>query len=161
MNIRYQKAVYSFQQVLLLVPNAYNIFARLGELYHALYLQTSESPSNSSSLSRDNTLIEYLKQGLKNFLRSVELCPVYVRGWAGVQVITKEALKINEKYVENTSNSNLSLNFSEKEKKQYTKLAELSERQLVYFTTESDSNKDQNVLSNEETEAAKAILQNY
>lgn len=88
-------------------------------------------------------------------MRSIELCPVYVRGWAGVQVVSSEALKFisQDKSAQPNRKSEL---VTEKELKYFTKFSELSERKLLYMTTDEDSK-----IPKSEIAAAKAILQNY
>lgn len=171
-NFRYRKAIHAFQEVLLFVPNAYNIFSRLGELYHAAALQdagasgSTEVDFTTLSNSAKENVLEALKQALKNYLRSVELCPVYVRGWSGVQVVSSEALKVIEgknaskkaakpagKSVQVTSPSSL---LSDKEYKYFKQFAEISERNLLYATSEKEGNQ-----SKPDIEAAKAILRDY
>lgn len=146
---RYRKAIFSYQEVLLFAPQAYNIFARIGELYHAAALQEAGSLDSVSSLNNGTkeNVINSLKQGLKNFLRSVELCPVYIRGWAGVQVVSTEALK----FIEAGKASSL---LTDKELKYFKQFAEISERNLLYASSEKGASKT-------DIEAAKAILRDY
>lgn len=97
-----------------------------------------------------------MNQAQKNFLRSIELCPVYVRAWAGIQVVSTEALKIIAAHEQENNKSSSSSLVTDKEKKYFTKFAELSERKLLYATSESDLIKNKG-----DFEAAKLILQNY
>lgn len=150
---RYEKAIHAFQETLLASPYAYNVFARLGESYHALSLQ--QSNDGNLNYNAKQKIVYSLTQALKNFLRSIELCPVYVRGWAGVQVVSSEALKFisQDKSAQPNRKSEL---VTEKELKYFTKFSELSERKLLYMTTDEDSK-----IPKSEIAAAKAILQNY
>lgn len=149
----YEKAIHAFQETLLASPYAYNVFARLGESYHALSLQ--QSNDGNLNYNAKQKIVYSLTQALKNFLRSIELCPVYVRGWAGVQVVSSEALKFisQDKSAQPNRKSEL---VTEKELKYFTKFSELSERKLLYMTTDEDSK-----IPKSEIAAAKAILQNY
>lgn len=76
----YDEAVVALQQVTILAPQAYNIFSRIGEVLHI----------EASILSNIPNQVKALTESLDNFLRSVELCPIYVRGWAGVLVICEK-----------------------------------------------------------------------
>jgi tetratricopeptide (TPR) repeat protein len=69
------KAIWALQEILLIQPFNYYIFARIGELEHALFKRDSK---------REN-----LKASIKHFSRSVELCSNFVRGWAGLFITTK------------------------------------------------------------------------
>lgn len=79
----YSQAVYALQECLLQYPFAYNIFARIGEITH---VWATISGNTNDTLNR-------LKQSCQQFLRSVELCPNYVRGWSGVLVVCNKLLK--------------------------------------------------------------------
>lgn len=72
------KAIWCFQEVLLIQPFNYYVCARLGELYHALY-------------QRDRSKKANLELSIKYFARSVELCSNLVRGWSGLLTTTKES----------------------------------------------------------------------
>lgn len=133
---QYPQAIHSLQETLVLTPHAYNIFARIGEVQHT-YVSRNHSLLFSEKF-------EYLSQAVRQFLRSVELCPVYVRGWAGVQVVSQEILKLPE-----AANK-----LSETDKSRYTDLAEVAERKLVYIVSEKKS-------TPENLAAANAILSEF
>ncbi|CAN6655716.1 ER membrane protein complex subunit 2 [Trichomonascus vanleenenianus] len=78
----YSEAVHALQEVVVQLPQAYNMFARIGEVLHI-----------GATVSH-NTVeqIDKLKLSLQHFLRSVELCSVYVRGWSGVYVVATKLL---------------------------------------------------------------------
>lgn len=78
------KAIYAYEEVLLIQPFNYFALAKLGELYHALYLQGKEK--NKDDLTKS---VEY-------FGRSVELVANFVRGWSGVYFTTKKHSNFNE-----------------------------------------------------------------
>lgn len=63
--------------MLLILPNAYNIFARLGEVNYV----ASEKK------------MEGLVESMKHFARSVELCEWYLRGWYGLKLVTGKILE--------------------------------------------------------------------
>lgn len=132
----YLQAINAFQETLLITPHAYNIFARIGEVQHTFV-------SRQSSLSFTDKF-DHLSESVRHFLRAVELCPVYVRGWAGVQVVSQEILKLPE-----AANK-----LQENEKSIYTNLAETSERRLLYIVSEKQAT-PQNLA------AANAILGEY
>lgn len=133
---QYPQAIHALQETLLLTPHAYNIFARIGEVQHTLVVRNSSLPFSEK--------FEYLSQAVKHFLRAVELCPVYVRGWAGVQVASQEILKLPE-----ASNK-----LQPMEKSRYTDLAEVSERRLLYIVSEKKG-------TPENLAAANSILSEY
>lgn len=69
-------AIAAVEEVLLAAPLAYNMFARLGELY----LAAGDAG-----------------EAVSHFSRAVELCPVYIRGWCGIVVAVRKQKKGNEK----------------------------------------------------------------
>lgn len=73
---KWSDAISCIEEVLLCVPLAYNMFARLGEL-HLVSGDAAEA--------------------VKYFSRSVELCPVYIRAWCGVIVALDKSKKGNDK----------------------------------------------------------------
>lgn len=79
----YAEAIHALQEVIIQVPLAYNMFARLAEIQHV---------QATLSLGKGGSTLDQLKQSISQFLRSVELCPLYVRGWSGVYVVSKKLL---------------------------------------------------------------------
>ncbi|KAK7203957.1 hypothetical protein BZA70DRAFT_240555 [Myxozyma melibiosi] len=75
----YSQALFALHEVLLLVPLAYNINALVGEI--GLKFSSVLQSQGSTALAEDK-----LVEAVKFFLRSVELCEDYVRGWTGVLV---------------------------------------------------------------------------
>jgi ER membrane protein complex subunit 2 len=124
----YPQAVHAYQEVLVLVPLAYNAFARVGELLHV----------NATVATNVGEQLHGLKDSIKHFLRSVELCPSYVRGWAGTYVVTGKLL--NWPKLDND------------DKIQYEKILELSKKKLVQLVKDNKS-------SPADLEAAKKLLQ--
>lgn len=133
----YPQAIHALQEVLILTPHAYNIFARIGEIHHTYV--SRNAPSLPFNEKFDN-----LALAVKHFLRAVELCPVYIRGWAGVQVSSQEILKLPE----------ATAKLEESEKSRYSDLAEVSERRLLYIVSEKQG-------TPENLAAANAILTEY
>lgn len=77
------KAIWSLQEILIIQPFNYYAIARLAEVYHM-------------SFKRDKNT-EHLQLSIKHFARSVELCAYFVRGWAGLFLVTKSGdAKLNE-----------------------------------------------------------------
>lgn len=84
----FDNAVNSYEQCLLLEPLAYNIFARVGELKK---LQAAASISSGITIAK-----QLISSSLDYLCRSVELNPVYLRGWCGVYVVSNVSLECDE-----------------------------------------------------------------
>ncbi len=80
----FKESIQAYMETLVVFPIAFNIFARIGEVYHAYSLSLP-----ARSIKEKN---EALVDSLKNFLRSIELHEHYVRGWAGVYHISKSLI---------------------------------------------------------------------
>ncbi|KAF2098946.1 tetratricopeptide repeat protein [Rhizodiscina lignyota] len=80
----YSQAIYSLEEVLLIIPNAWNIHARLGEIAYI-------SATSSESSDRGNTA-KVLSDALRRFCRSIELCDNYLRGYYGLKITAKKLL---------------------------------------------------------------------
>jgi len=76
------QAIFSLEEALLIVPNAWNLHARLGEL---------EYVSTTSSESQEGVL-KILGDAVRRFCRSIELCDDYLRGYYGLQLSTRRLL---------------------------------------------------------------------
>lgn len=76
----YPQSVFCLEEVILIYPNAYNIFARLGEVTYTLAISTS-APD-----------VAKLLEAQRYFLRSIELCENYLRGYYGLVVVTGKLL---------------------------------------------------------------------
>jgi tetratricopeptide (TPR) repeat protein len=133
---QFLQAIHAYQDVVLLTPHAYNVFARIAEIYHTLVVRNP----NYNFVDK----LEYLRLSVQHFLRAVELCPVYVRGWAGIQIVSQKILTLSE------SASKLQAD----DKKKYTELAEFAERKLLYIVSEKKA-------TPENLAAANAILGEY
>ena len=82
----YDQAIFCLEEVLLIVPNAWNIHARLGEV---IYLSTSIAAStNPSEVARG------LTEAMRRFCRSIELCNNYLRGYYGLKLTSKKLLGV-------------------------------------------------------------------
>lgn len=74
----YSQSIFSLEEVVLITPNAYNVFARLGE---TVYIA---APDNA----------EQLAESARYFCRAVELCEWYLRGWYGLRLVTGRILSL-------------------------------------------------------------------
>ncbi|KJZ75546.1 hypothetical protein HIM_05009 [Hirsutella minnesotensis 3608] len=77
----YQQSVFALEEVLVLMPNAWNMHARLGEV---LLMAAETNPEGSSG--------KHLAEALKRFCRSIELCDDYLRGYYGLKMATDRIL---------------------------------------------------------------------
>lgn len=68
----------------MILPNAYNIFARIGEV---TYISASAGAGTSGNPSGS------LEEAVKYFARSVELSEWYLRGWYGLKFVTGKILR--------------------------------------------------------------------
>ncbi|EAS28712.3 tetratricopeptide repeat domain-containing protein [Coccidioides immitis RS] len=78
------QAIFCLEEALLVVPNAWNLHARLGEM---LYKSTVLSSNTEAAL-------RVLAESVKRFCRSIELCDGYVRGYIGLQLSSKRLLEL-------------------------------------------------------------------
>lgn len=74
----YQQAIFSLEEVILCIPNAWNMHARLGEV---LYISAT-----TSAAADHNATSRGLSEALRRFCRSVELCDNYLRGYYGLKI---------------------------------------------------------------------------
>ncbi|KAI1214926.1 tetratricopeptide [Annulohypoxylon truncatum] len=87
----YSQAIFALEEVLVLQPNAWNMYARLGEI---LYI-ASKSSGNTGQLV----------EALKRFSRSIELCDGYLRGYYGLKLTTKQLLSNPQEALPNRTDS--------------------------------------------------------
>ena len=73
----YDQAVFCLEEVLLIVPNTWNMHARLGEV---LYLSASRMDTGEEQLKT-------LPDSMRRFCRSIELCDDYLRGYYGLKLV--------------------------------------------------------------------------
>ncbi|KAL3463756.1 hypothetical protein BJX64DRAFT_256095 [Aspergillus heterothallicus] len=78
------QAIYSLEEALLIVPHAWNVHARLGEILY-IYSRSLEGEAR----------YKQLQASVRHFCRSVELCDDYLRGFYGIALATSTSL-INE-----------------------------------------------------------------
>lgn len=111
----FDKAIFTLQEILLVVPFAYNVFARIGEIEHAIF-------------KRDNE-VDSLVSSIKHFLRSVELSANYVRSWSGIYITSNEFNKLEPKKLKNV-------------KVEYEKLKKLSGKKLKEIINTKGTNSE-------------------
>ncbi|KAI9826469.1 MAG: hypothetical protein M1819_007362 [Sarea resinae] len=83
---QYPRAIFCLEEILLVVPNAWNIHARLGELAYTLAI----APETSSDSNQGRALVE----SLRRFCRSIELCDDYLRGHYGLKLTSSRLLPL-------------------------------------------------------------------
>ncbi|KAF3919388.1 hypothetical protein ABW21_db0206334 [Orbilia brochopaga] len=83
----YSQAIYCLEEVLLILPNAYNIHARLGEINYIV------ADSGGGGGRDGGGALERLEASLRWYLRSVELCDGYLRGYYGIKMATAKLLQ--------------------------------------------------------------------
>ena len=81
----FAQAIFCVEEALLIVPNAWNLHARLGEL-NFLASQSGQEAIASNE--------KYLAEAVRRFARSVELCNNYVRGYCGLKLATDKLAAI-------------------------------------------------------------------
>lgn len=72
----YDQAIFSLEEVILVVPNAWNMQAKLGEV---IYLSASRAEGGDQ--------LKALSESMRRFCRSVELCDDYLRGYYGLKLV--------------------------------------------------------------------------
>ncbi|KAF2168910.1 hypothetical protein M409DRAFT_65264 [Zasmidium cellare ATCC 36951] len=78
----YDQAIFSLEEVLLVMPNAWNIHAKLGEV---IYLSANHKDAGPEQLKG-------LSESMRRFCRSIELCDDYLRGYYGLKLTTNRLL---------------------------------------------------------------------
>lgn len=81
----YTQAIFCVEEALLIVPNAWNVHARLGELNYLA------SQSGQEAVAANE---KYLTEAIKRFARSVELCQDFLRGYYGLKLATEKLAAI-------------------------------------------------------------------
>lgn len=114
----YDQAIHCLQDVIVQMPQAYNIFARMGEITH---ISATVAPNPSEQIPK-------LKESVALYLRSVELCPVYVRGWCGAGVVSKKLLNYPK--------------LANADKTTYEDLSQVAKTQLEKIIKESQGTQD-------------------
>lgn len=80
----YEQATFCLEEVLLMMPNAWNMHARLGEV---LLLAAGKTEATGEQL-------KVLSESMRRFCRSIELCDDYLRGYYGLKLVNISCLKI-------------------------------------------------------------------
>jgi tetratricopeptide (TPR) repeat protein len=75
----YDQAIFCLEEVLLVMPNAWNIHARLAEV---IYLSTI-----ATSSEKPGELIRGIAEAMRRYCRSIELCNSYLRGFYGLKLV--------------------------------------------------------------------------
>lgn len=73
----YDKAVYCWEEVLLIVPNAWNVHARVAEVEWMW----------SAAIDDNNEKMRLVSSSLRRYCRSIELCDDYLRGYYGLKLV--------------------------------------------------------------------------
>ncbi|KAM0435092.1 hypothetical protein ACHAPT_003181 [Fusarium lateritium] len=94
----YSQAIYALEEVLVLVPNAWNMHARLGEV--------SLMAANETG---DGFPQKFLANSVKRFCRSIELCEDYLRGYYGLKKVTDKLLAESAKLKKHSEGDEFSL----------------------------------------------------
>ncbi|PGH01272.1 hypothetical protein GX51_05327 [Blastomyces parvus] len=111
------QAIFCLEEALLVVPNAWNLHARLGEIEYI----------SSTSSDNQETSLRLLADSVRRFCRSIELCDDYVRGYYGLKLSTTRLLdKQSAKSATQTKSSDIGLPTQET----LMKLQALSTRKL-------------------------------
>ena len=74
----YEQAVFCLEEVMLIMPNAWNMQAKLGEV---LYLSAARTDGAADQL-------KLLSESMRRFCRSIELCDDYLRGYYGLKLVS-------------------------------------------------------------------------
>ncbi|KAF2416435.1 hypothetical protein EJ08DRAFT_673745 [Tothia fuscella] len=90
----YDQATFCLEEVLLVMPNAWNMHARLAEV---IYLSTIATSSD-----KPGDLLRGLAESMRRYCRSVELCNNYLRGYYGLKVVRPSLLPKAPKSEKNT-----------------------------------------------------------
>ncbi|KIW01745.1 uncharacterized protein PV09_06921 [Verruconis gallopava] len=83
----YEQAIFALEEVLLIMPNAWNMHARLAEI---IYQSTNAKAESASALDTARGYAE----AMRRYCRSIELCDDYLRGYYGLKLSTKKLLEV-------------------------------------------------------------------
>ena len=81
----YEQSVYCLEETLLVMPNAWNMHAKLGEV---LYMSSQKQEGGDS--------LKTLADSMRRFCRSIELCDDYLRGLYGLKLATGQLLEASQ-----------------------------------------------------------------
>ena len=82
----YPQALFCLEEIILVYPHAYNIFARMGEV--SCVLAMAQNPGRDVS--------DILLDAVKYYLRSIELCEDYLRAYYGLVLVCSKVLKLGK-----------------------------------------------------------------
>jgi len=82
-NENWEKAVYCWEETILIIPNAWNVHARLGEL-EWLWAKSVDSHAER---------VRLVSTAMKSYCRSIELCDDYLRGYYGLKLVSCDSTK--------------------------------------------------------------------
>ncbi|WPH01157.1 Hypothetical protein R9X50_00399200 [Acrodontium crateriforme] len=77
-----EQSIHCLEEVLVVVPNAWNMHAKLGEVTYIAANRTEAAGEQSKLLA----------ESMRRFCRSVELCDDYLRGYYGLKLATTQLL---------------------------------------------------------------------
>lgn len=77
----YEQTIYCLEEVLLVMPNAWNMHAKLGEVVFI-----------SAGAVAGGDLLKALSESMRRFCRSVELCDDYLRGYYGLKLVSMASM---------------------------------------------------------------------
>ncbi|KAI9848732.1 MAG: hypothetical protein M1837_006819 [Sclerophora amabilis] len=126
----YPQAIFSLEEVLLIVPNAWNIHARLGEITYISGITTSSDGSAATENERGP-----LTDSIRSFCRSIELCDDYLRGYYGLKLATSRLLTLHS----SSSSAVSSSSSKEMSSKELEKLNELATAKLAEIVRRSSA----------------------
>jgi len=93
----YDQAIFCLEEVLLVMPNAWNMHARLAEI---IYLST-----NATASDNPGKMLRGSAEAMRRYCRSIELCNNYLRGYYGLKLTTKRLLELLPNAPKSTKNS--------------------------------------------------------
>ncbi|RPA77241.1 hypothetical protein BJ508DRAFT_228915 [Ascobolus immersus RN42] len=81
----YEKALFCLEEIVLMIPNAYNIFARMAEISY-------KHAQHEYSGFATPAVVKALRDSVRYYSRSLELCDGYLRAFYGLKVVTRAVL---------------------------------------------------------------------
>jgi len=79
------QSIFCLEEVLLVQPNAWNIHAKIAEI---IYMSSASASGNAVELAR------ILAESMRRYLRSIELCENYLRGFYGLKLTSSRLLEV-------------------------------------------------------------------
>ncbi|KAL2837503.1 hypothetical protein BJY01DRAFT_220845 [Aspergillus pseudoustus] len=130
------QAVFSLEEALLIVPYAWNVHARLGEIIY-IYARSLDGEA----------MFKQLQLSIRHFCRSVELCDDYLRGFYGLALATSPSLVNEASELAAGKETLLSLHALARRKLEQTLSAENSRQAHLRQYDESELSMVENLLS--------------